>query len=47
MSFQIDWDLLDSNESLKLKDFMNSRFESIERPDFLGPLHVFIYLTKG
>jgi hypothetical protein len=40
MSFDIKWNLLDSNDSLKLKEFMNSRFESIERPEFLGPIHV-------
>ena len=40
MSFDIKWNLLDSNDSLKLKEFMNSRFESIERPDFLGPIYV-------
>jgi hypothetical protein len=44
MSFDIKWNLLDSNDSLKLKEFMNSRFESIERPDFLGPIYVSVLL---
>jgi distribution and morphology protein 12 len=41
MSFQINWELLnDGTEANQLKDFLNERFSSIERPNFLGPIVV-------
>lgn len=41
MSFAIKWDLLkDGQEEQRLKDFLNEKFASIERPDFLGIISI-------
>ena len=41
MSFQINWDLLaDGVEANKLKEFINERFQTEERPLFLGEIQV-------
>lgn len=41
MSFDINWSLLqDGVEADKLKTFLNSKFESVTRPNFLGPVQV-------
>jgi hypothetical protein len=40
MSFDIRWDLLDDSEASRLKDLINLKFETSERPDFLGKLKV-------
>jgi distribution and morphology protein 12 len=41
MSFEIDWSLLqDGVEAKELVLFLNSRFEAISRPNFLGPISV-------
>jgi mitochondrial distribution and morphology protein 12 len=41
MSFKIQWDLLkDGQEERQLKDFLNDKFSSIDRPDFLGEISI-------
>ncbi|KAI9004096.1 hypothetical protein BC832DRAFT_600216 [Gaertneriomyces semiglobifer] len=41
MSFLINWELLsDGVEADRLREFLNARFQEIERPAFLGPLSV-------
>ncbi|KAJ3329654.1 Mitochondrial distribution and morphology protein 12 [Blyttiomyces sp. JEL0837] len=40
MSFDINWSLLDKDIANQLKNWINERFSEIERPSFLGPLHV-------
>ncbi|KAJ3193994.1 Inorganic pyrophosphatase, partial [Irineochytrium annulatum] len=41
MSFDINWSLLSDGEvAEKLRTWLNDRFQEIERPSFLGPLHV-------
>jgi hypothetical protein len=40
MSFDIRWEVLDEVEASRLKDLINSKFETSERPDFLGKLKV-------
>ncbi|KAI8898331.1 hypothetical protein BC833DRAFT_590191 [Globomyces pollinis-pini] len=41
MSFDINWELLkDGIEANQLQKYLNSRFESIKRPNFLGPVEV-------
>ena len=41
MSFLINWPVLTSGpEQDQLKDFLNSKFESVSRPNFLGPIRV-------
>ncbi|KAJ3261562.1 Mitochondrial distribution and morphology protein 12 [Boothiomyces macroporosus] len=41
MSFDINWSLLqDGIEANQLKDYLNEKFASIDRPNFLGPISV-------
>lgn len=41
MSFQLNWELLqDGKEALQLKEYLNERFSTIVRPNFLGKVSV-------
>jgi distribution and morphology protein 12 len=41
MSFQLNWELLqDGKEALQLKEYLNERFSTIVRPNFLGEVSV-------
>ncbi|KAI9353350.1 hypothetical protein DFJ73DRAFT_828311 [Zopfochytrium polystomum] len=40
MSFQINWSVLDDEVRAQAKGWLTQRFESINRPGFIGPLHV-------
>jgi mitochondrial distribution and morphology protein 12 len=41
MSFDINWSILSEGlQSMNLKETLNSKFSTIQRPDFLGPIVV-------
>ncbi|KAI9202861.1 uncharacterized protein BJ171DRAFT_559023 [Polychytrium aggregatum] len=40
MSFDIQWDKLDSGVAKNLQDFLNKHFEHLTRPSFIGPISI-------